>query len=93
MYGTVMIARLTLPVNELEARRKKWEEERGRMAGHVDTQVMAADDGRVVMMARFESKEKYLALADDPRQSEWYESELMPILDGEPEWIDGTWLG
>jgi hypothetical protein len=92
MYGTVMIARLKVPVSDLEDRRKRWEAERGRMAGHVDTRVMAGDDGRVVMMARFESKEQYLALADDPRQSEWWENELMPILDGEPEWIDGEWL-
>jgi hypothetical protein len=92
MYGTVMIARMTLPVGELEDRRKRWESERGRMVGHIDTRVMAADDGRVVMMARFESKEAYLALADDPRQSEWWEKELMPILDGEPEWIDGEWI-
>lgn len=92
MYGTIMIARMNESVEELRARSKRWEAERGPMVGHIDSRVMAADDGRIVMVVRFESKEKYLALADSPTQAEWWASEVMPLLDGEPEWIDGEWI-
>ena len=61
-------------------------------SGYLDEWVMKTDDGRIIVAVRFESKEKYLKLADDPRQDEWYRTEMMPMLDGEPEWIDGEWL-
>ena len=92
MYGTVMIAKVKGSVDELRARSQEWESHRGGMVGHVDTHVMATDDGRILLAVRFESKEKYLALADDPAQSEWWESQVMPLLDGDPEWIDGEWI-
>jgi hypothetical protein len=40
---------------------------------------------------RFNSKAEYEALADDPRQDEWWRTQMMPLLDGEPEWVDGEW--
>lgn len=92
MYGTVMIARPAVSIDELRARENKWEAERARGVGYVDQWVMAADDGRVVMAVRFESKEKYLALADDPSQDEWWRNEMAPLLDGDPQWIDGEWI-
>lgn len=92
MYGTVMIARPAVSVDELQARSEKWETSRSPSIGYVDQWVMAADDGRLVMAVRFESKEKYLALADDPSQDEWWTTEMAPLLDGDPEWIDGEWI-
>lgn len=92
MYGTVMIARPAVPFEELKARSEKWEVNRGSTVGYRDQWVMAADDGRLVMAVRFESKEKYLALADDPAQDEWWRTEMAPLLDGDPEWIDGEWI-
>lgn len=92
MYGTVMIAKPAVSVDEMRSRTAKWESERGVTVGHVDTHVMATDDGRILMAVRFESKAKYLALADDPQQSEWWAKEVMPLLVGDPEWIDGEWI-
>lgn len=92
MYGTVMIARPSVSIDELRRREQKWEAERSPGIGYVDQWVMAADDGRLVMAVRFESKERYLALADDPAQDEWWSTEMAPLLDGDPEWIDGEWL-
>ena len=92
MYGTVMIAKPTVAIEELRARSQKWEAERGAVAGYVDQWVMAADDGRIVLAVRFESKEQYVALADDPKQDEWWRTQMAPALDGEPEWIDGEWM-
>jgi len=45
-----------------------------------------------VNTVRFASKADYLRLADDPAQSEWFAQKVMPLLDGEPRWIDGTWF-
>jgi hypothetical protein len=92
MYGTVMIARPSVSIEELRARSEKWEANRSPSIGYVDQWVMAADDGRLVMAVRFESKEKYLALADDPSQDEWWSTEMAPLLAGDPEWIDGEWI-
>ena len=92
MYGTVMIAKPAVSLDEMKARSEKWEAERGQAVGYIDQWVMAADDGRIVMAVRFESKERYDALADDPKQDEWWRTEFAPLLDGEPEWIDGEWI-
>lgn len=96
MYGTVMIGTLAgSPQEGIEAVRRDlaaWVEDIGRDAGFVDELVLQADDGRVVMAVRFASREAYRALADDPRQDEWYRNRLRPLLSGDPEWIDGTWV-
>lgn len=91
MYGTVMIARPKISMDEFRAIGEKWSTERTPPPGWVDTMVMAADDGRIVMAVRFDSKESYAALADDPGQDEWYRTVLAPAIEGEPEWIDGHW--
>jgi len=91
MYGTVMIVRTKDAVGSIAEAGRKWVAERGHSAGHVDQWVMKADDGRMVMAVRFESKDAYLKLADDPSQDEWWRTVVQPHLDGEPEWIDGEW--
>ncbi len=91
MYGTVMIARTTVSTDQLRESSRRWTTERGPSVGYVDQWVMTADDGRVVMAVRFESKEAYQKLADDPGQNEWWTTQVAPLLDGEPEWIDGEW--
>lgn len=92
MYGTVMIAKINAPIAEMKARSERWAKEMGSDAGYIDEWVMATDDGRCVVAVRFESKDAYLKLADDPRQNEWYRTEMMPLIEGEPQWIDGEWL-
>jgi hypothetical protein len=91
MYGTVMIAKVKGSVDELQARSEAWAKEHGNGAGYIDEWVMQTDDGRIVVAVRFDSKENYLKLADDPKQDEWYRTQMMPMLDGEPQWIDGEW--
>jgi hypothetical protein len=54
---------------------------------------MLADDGRtMVNVAIFDTKENYMALANDPAQDEWYQKHFAPMLDGDPQWIDGAWV-
>jgi len=93
MYGTVMIAKINGTVDEMQARAERWAKERGNAGGYVDQRVLIAGDGRIVLAVRFESKAQYEALADDPEQDKWWQTEMVPLLNGEPEWIDGEWQG
>jgi heme-degrading monooxygenase HmoA len=94
MYGTVMIGRLapTATADALNQTLQAWSG-RERADGFVDAHVLLADDSqRVVIATRYASKEQYWALADNPEQDEWYRSTLAPLLDGDPTWIDGSWI-
>lgn len=94
MYGTAMVGTLADGVNAdaVKAEIKAWESDRN-VAGFISSHVLVADDGEtIVNVAVFESKESYLALADDPAQDEWWQKHFAPLLAGEPRWIDGTWL-
>jgi hypothetical protein len=91
VYGTVMIGRFKGDFDEMTRRVRDWQADRGTPAGYVDQWALRADDGRIVVAVRFNSKDEYLKLADDPGQDEWYRTQLMPMLDGDPEWIDGEW--
>jgi len=87
-YGTVMTAKLTVSFDEFE----KAVSDRPNPPGFVRGSVMRADDGVTVVGAFiFESKEAYLALADNPEQAQWYGEVVAPMLDGEATWIDGHW--
>ena len=91
MYGTVMIGTLKGSAEEMKARSDKWRAEGGKAVGYIDQWVLKADDGRFVVAVRFNSKDEYMKLADDPAQDEWWRTQMMPLIDGEPEWIDGEW--
>ncbi|MCZ3385856.1 MAG: hypothetical protein LH630_02560 [Actinomycetia bacterium] len=91
MYGTVMIAKVKGSVDEMRARAERWAEERGETVGYVDQNVLVSGDGRIVVAIRFDSKAQDEALADDPAQDKWWRAEMAPLLDGDPEWIDGEW--
>ncbi|MCH1405100.1 MAG: hypothetical protein L7U55_05850, partial [Candidatus Nanopelagicales bacterium] len=87
-YGTVMTAKLTVSFDEFEQAMS----DRPNPPGFVRGSVMRADDGVTVVGAFiFESKEAYLALADNPDQAQWYGEVVAPMLDGEAAWIDGHW--
>ncbi|MDQ1684622.1 MAG: hypothetical protein QOC82_1359 [Frankiaceae bacterium] len=94
MYGTTMIGTLASGVsaddlrNELQA----WRSQR-EVPGYMSSHVLIADDGKtVVNVVVFESKEAYVALADDPEQSKWWSERFAPMLDGDARWIDGAWI-
>ena len=87
-YGTVMTAKLTVSFDKFEQAMS----DRPNPPGFVRGSVMRADDGVTVVGAFiFESKEAYLALADNPEQAQWYGEVVAPMLDGEATWIDGHW--
>jgi len=93
MYGTVMTAKLKGSLEDLRLISKEWEAAHP-VAGYVGQDILVGDDGEtVVSVVRFESKALYQQLADDPAQDEWWRARMMPLLDGEPQWIDGTWHG
>jgi hypothetical protein len=90
-YGTVMIGRLAAPAADVEKLARDWADER-KVPGFQHEDLMVCDDGKtVVMSVIFESEASYKALADDPAQSRWYEEKLAPLLDGDPQWLDGRW--
>jgi len=91
-YGTIMIGKLKTPGSghALVDAAKKWEER--NVDGFQGSYSLLSDDGlMVVSCITFESKEKYLALADNPGQDEWWQSTMAPLLEGAPQWIDGQW--
>lgn len=70
---------------------KQWEADR-KVDGFQGEYTLLGEDGvTVVSCVTFESKEKYLALADDPAQDTWYQEKLRPLLTEDPQWIDGNW--
>ena len=90
-FGTVMIGRSSATVEQVRGVVADWAAQIGNAAGFVDERYLVADDGRVVMSVRFVDRASYEALANNPAQDIWWESVLRPLLDGDPEWIDGYW--
>ena len=90
-YGRVMIGTLAAPATEVDALIREWMDQR-KVPGFLHEDVMPCDDGKtIVMTVFFDSEASYKALADDPEQSRWYEERLSPLLDGDPQWLDGHW--
>jgi hypothetical protein len=94
MYGTTMIARTSARREEVQAAFDTWLRERApSVTGFVDAGVLFGDDGHTVInWARFTDKATYQALADDPVQDEFWQSRMAPLLEGDPQWVDGEWL-
>ncbi len=92
MYGTVMIAKMAqgVTLQDFDVMSKEWLDR--HVDGFVDEQVMLADDGRVVTAVRFRDKDAYLALAEAPEQDAFYATRIQPLLEGDPQWIDGEWV-
>lgn len=91
MYGTVMIGKLKGSRQDAMRVSRDWNTQR-QVPGYRRSDLLFADDGQTVVMAvQFDSKEQYVALAEDPKQDEWWRTVMAPMLDGEPQWIDGSW--
>ena len=85
MYGTTMVGTLANGVSAQAVKEviAAWEKDRD-VPGLVSSHVLVADDGgTIVNVAVFESKESYVALADDPAQDEWWQKHFAPLLAGE----------
>jgi len=90
MYGTVMVGRLRGSIEEMQRVNEEWLEL--RIPGFVREETLLGEDGRTVISAVFfESRDAYRRLADDPRQDEFWRTRFLPLLEGEPQWFDGTW--
>jgi hypothetical protein len=91
MYGTVMIAKLKGSLEDLRQVTKEWEAA-GIPPGYVGVDVLVCDEGETVVVAvRFESRDLYRKLADDPAQDEWWSTKMQPIVGDDVQWIDGEW--
>jgi antibiotic biosynthesis monooxygenase (ABM) superfamily enzyme len=90
-YGTVMIGRLAVPFEQLETSMRQWAVDR-KVPGFRHEEVMLCDDGvTVVMTVFFDDKASYTALADNAEQTQWWTEVARPMLDGDPQWLDGHW--
>jgi hypothetical protein len=90
MYGSVMIAKIKGDPEEILGGVDRWKRQ---VPGYIRGDALLGDDGQTIVLAvQFDSKDKYLALAAAPEQDEWFRAVVAPVLDGEPTWIDGTWL-
>jgi len=90
MYGTVMVGRLRGSIDDLLRVNEEWLDR--RVPGFVKEETLLGDDGRsVISVVFFESREDYQRLAADPAQDVFWRERLAPLLDGEPQWHDGTW--
>ena len=92
MYGTVATIRVKPGTEaQLLALQERWWNERGStIKGAISGTVYRTDnDPNVyVMSVVFESKEDYVANANDPAQDAWFQ-EMAQCFDGEPVWTDG----
>ncbi len=93
MYGTLMIGRLAVPLEQVEQTVTAWEADKGaRTPGYLGQSVLAGDDGQTVVAAiRFADAASYRALSDDGEQDTWWTTRMAPLFTGEVQWIDGTW--
>ena len=94
MYGTTMIGTLAdgVSAEAIRAELEAWEKDRN-VEGYEASHVLLSDDGKTIAnVVFFRSKEDYQALSDDPSQDVWWREHFVPLLSGEPRWIDGTWI-
>lgn len=91
MYGTVMIGRLRVAPEEAIRTIDKWQRDH-EAPGYRLTDILTADDGRtMIVTVQFDTKDQYLALAHSAEQDEWWRTVMLPLLEGEMTWVDGTW--
>jgi hypothetical protein len=61
--------------------------------GYRGTYVLTADEGDdVVVAVMYEDKDSYFAMVHDPKTDENF-GKVVELLEGEPTWTDGEWLG
>jgi hypothetical protein len=92
MYGSVFQfkakAGADKQIEELFNTSQTAEGERLRKAGMRASYVFKLDQGGYIGVAIFESKEQYVANANDPAQDQWYRR-FRELLEADPQWNDG----
>lgn len=91
LFGSIMIGRSSMSVEQMRSIVRDWAAQIGDAAGFVDERCLVADDGRVLVCVRFRDRASYEALAARPEQAAWWASTMRPLLEADPEWIDGAW--
>lgn len=92
MYGTVFRMRV-VPGKEQELLElgERWAREQGfRTPGYIGEYVYRSESNPRAFIGAvlFESREAYLANADNPEQDRWYQ-QFRALLESDPEWNDG----
>ena len=91
-YGTIMIGKLKSGASVDDWRKSLEDWKTRNVPGFQGEYTLVSDEGRtIVSCVTFESKDLYFQLANDPEQDKWYQAKVAPMLDGDPQWIDGTW--
>lgn len=92
-YGTIMIGKLAAgkSIGDWTKGLEDWKRERDVPGFQGEYTLLGDDERTIVSCVTFESKELYFKLANDPGQDKWYQERVVPLLDGDPQWIDGTW--
>ncbi|MBI1884740.1 MAG: hypothetical protein HYS09_00190 [Chloroflexi bacterium] len=68
---------------------EEWNRERRpKVRGALGGYLYKLDNGGMMAVAMFESKEAYVANAEDPGQDQWYR-QFRDLLEADPEWNDG----
>jgi hypothetical protein len=90
MYGSIFRFNFK-PGGEEEARKlmeAENDDQRLKGSGLKASYIFKLDKGGYMGVAVFESKEKYVANANDPKQDEWYRK-FRALTEADPEWNDG----
>ena len=92
MYGTIALMKPKEgQVDALNALFEEWwTERRPKVKGAISSTVYrnVSNPAEIMVAVVFDSKENYVANAEDPEQDEWYQK-LVALLEAEPRWIDG----
>ena len=93
LYGTVATMRVK-PGKEQSVQEqfdRWWDERRSKVKGAISSTLYKSDGNpnEMTLAVVFDSKESYVANANDPEQDKWYR-DMVQMLDGEPRWTDGT---
>lgn len=90
MYGSV--ARITpkagMEQGVVQAMEEWQRDRRPHVKGAIAGYLYRLDKGGLMLVAAFESKEAYVANAEDPAQDQWYQK-FRGLLATDPEWNDG----
>jgi quinol monooxygenase YgiN len=96
MYGTVALLKPKAGQEQAlaQALEKWWEERQPKVKGAIATTLHRneGNPSELIMTAVFDSKENYVANAEDPEQDKWYQ-EMRALLESDPRWMDGEVLG
>jgi quinol monooxygenase YgiN len=67
-----------------------WSVRRPKIKGAISSTIYrnVSNPAELMVAVVFDSKENYVANAEDPEQNEWYQK-MVACLEAEPRWIDG----